>query len=100
MIAHEACNWLTSLEEAGSKRARFQHAYGECVLSLEDLKKARLAKIEELENMARRELRNLKGRQERIAELERDRDSLLEDYVGRMPEAPELFSITTEAPSL
>ena len=60
MIAHEACYWLTGLE-AGSKRARCQHAYGERVLSLEDLK-ARLAKIEELEDTARRELRNLTGK--------------------------------------
>ena len=63
------------------------------MLSLEDLK-ARLAEIEELEDTARRELRNLKGGQERIAELERDRDTLLEDYVGRAPEA--LDSLASE----
>jgi hypothetical protein len=57
LIAHAACYWLTGLE-AGSKRARFPARYGERVLSLEDLK-ARLAKIEDLEDTARRELRNL-----------------------------------------
>lgn len=49
MIAYEARYWLTSLEEPVSKRARFQHAYGEGVLALEDLK-ARLVEIEELED--------------------------------------------------
>jgi hypothetical protein len=63
------------------------------VLSLEDLK-ARLAEIEELEDIARRELWNLKGTQDRIAELERDRDTLLEYYVGSSPEA--LDSLTPE----
>jgi predicted nucleic acid-binding Zn-ribbon protein len=82
-----------TLRRPGSKRARFQHAYGEGVLSLEALK-ARLAEIEEREDTARRELRNLKGRQERIADLERDRDTLLEDYVGRTLEA--LDSLASE----
>src|SRR5215207_3463910 len=85
--------WLEKMEEATCKRSRFQHAYGEGVLSLEDLK-ARLADIEELENTARRELRSLKGRQERIAELERDRDALLREYARRTPEA--LNSLTSE----
>jgi flagellar motility protein MotE (MotC chaperone) len=63
------------------------------VLSPEDLK-VRLAEIKELEDTARRELRNLKGRQEHIAELERDRDALLKEYVGRTLEA--LDSLTSE----
>jgi len=90
---HEARYWLKKLEEAAAKRSRFQHAYGEGVINLEDLK-VRLAEIEDSEGTAHRELRNLKSRQERIAELERDRDALLEEYVGRTPTA--LDSLTPE----
>jgi hypothetical protein len=91
--AHESHHWLGKLEEADTKRSRFQHAYAEGVMSLEDLG-ARLAELKELEKTARRELRNLQGWQERIAQLERDRDALLEDYASRSPEA--LHSLTSE----
>lgn len=90
---HESRHWLGKLEEAGTKRSRFQHAYAEGVMCLDDLG-ARLAELKELEETARRELRNLQGRQERIAQLQRDRDALLEDYASRSPEA--LDSLTSE----
>jgi hypothetical protein len=62
-------------------------------MSLDDLG-ARLAELKELEETARRELRSLQGRQERIAQLEHDRGALLEDYASRSPEA--LASLTSE----
>jgi site-specific DNA recombinase len=90
---YESRHWLGKLEEAGTKRSRFQHAYAEGVMSLDDLG-VRLAELKELEETARRELSNLQGRQERIAQLERDRDALLKDYASRSPEA--LASLTSE----
>ena len=42
---------------------------------------------EETRRTARRELRALEGRRERLRELERGKDALLESYAARVPEA-------------
>ena len=44
--------------------------------------RARLAALEDTRKTAKRELRALQHRTERLAQLERDRDSLLEGYAG------------------
>jgi Spy/CpxP family protein refolding chaperone len=85
--------WLERLAEADHKRARFQHAYAEDAISLEDLK-ARLSELEELRELATRELEGLRHHEEEIAQLERDRDALLESYAGASEEA--LDSLTPE----
>jgi site-specific DNA recombinase len=82
----ESRHWLRRLEEADNKRSRFQHAYAEGIISLEDLG-SRLGKLKELEDTARRELRNLQSRQERMVQLKHDRDVLLEDYASQSPQA-------------
>src|SRR5215203_2602527 len=46
-----------------------------------------LSALEETRKTAERELRTLQHRTERLEQLERDRDSLLESYSGLMPEA-------------
>ena len=89
----ESRHWLRRLEEADNKRSRFQHAYAEGVISLEDLR-SRLRELTELEDTAHRELSNLQSRQERMVQLEHDRDVLLEDYASQSPEA--LDSLTPE----
>jgi len=85
--------WLEKLSEADRKRAKFQHAYAEDAISLEDLK-ARLAELEELRELAQRELEVLRHHEEEIAQLERDRDAVLESYAGASDEA--LDSLTPE----
>jgi site-specific DNA recombinase len=85
--------WLEKLSEAEHKRARFQHAYAEDAISLDDLK-ARLAELEELRELAQRELERLRHHEEEIARLERDRDAVLESYAGASDEA--LDSLTPE----
>jgi hypothetical protein len=85
--------WLEKLAEADRKRARFQHAYAEDAIGLEDLK-ARLAELEELRGLAQRELERLRHHEEEIARLERDRDAVLETYAGASEEA--LDSLTPE----
>jgi DNA repair exonuclease SbcCD ATPase subunit len=57
----------------------------ERLIDFEDLR-ARLAALEDTRNTAERELRALQHRTERLAQLERDRDSLLESYAGLVPE--------------
>src|SRR3712207_682264 len=82
----ESRHWLRRLEEAANKRYRFQHAYAEGVISLEDLG-SRLRELKEMEDTAHRELSNLRSRQERMIHLKHDRDVLLEDYASQSPQA-------------
>lgn len=77
----EMDGWLEKLAEVERKRAKFQHAYAEDVISLEDLK-ARLAELEGLRELAQRELEALRSYEEEIARLERDRGAVLESYAG------------------
>jgi site-specific DNA recombinase len=85
--------WLEKLSEADRKRAKFQHAYAEDAISLDDLK-ARLAELEELRQLAQGELERLRHYEEEIAHLERDKDAVLESYAGASVEA--LDSLTPE----
>jgi len=78
--------WLEKLAEADRKGAKFQHAYAEDAISLEDLK-ARLSELEELRELAQKELESLRRHDEEIAQLERDRDAVLEGYAGASTEA-------------
>jgi site-specific DNA recombinase len=87
--------WLEKLSEAERKRARFQHAYAEDAITLDDLK-ARLAELDELHDLAQRELERLRHHEEEIVQLERDRDAMLESYAGASDEA--LDALTRAAP--
>ena len=89
----EAKVWAGKLAEAAAKRARFQHAYAEGIIGLEDLRE-RLAELEEETSAAERALADLRGRIARVQDLERDRDALLEHHVALAPEA--LDSLTPE----
>jgi site-specific DNA recombinase len=84
--ATEAERWLEKISEAGHKRARYQEMAAEGLIELEELR-ARLAALEETRKTAEQELRALQHRAEHLAQLERDRDSLLESYAGLVPEA-------------
>jgi len=85
--------WLEKLGEADRKRTKFQHAYAEDAITLNDLK-ARLAELEELRELAQRELEALRHHEEELARLEDDRDAILEHYAGASSEA--LDSLTPE----
>ncbi len=80
----EMDTWLEKLAEADQKAARFQHAYAEAAITLDDLK-ARLAEVGELRETAHREPERLRHHEEEIAGLERDRDALLAHYEGMAP---------------
>jgi hypothetical protein len=58
----------------------------EGLIDFEELR-TRLAALEDARKTAKQELRILQRRAEHLAQLERDRDSLLESYAGLMPEA-------------
>src|SRR5215212_4096063 len=89
----EAKAWLEKLSEVDRKRSGFQDMAAEGLITLDELK-VKLAGLEELRETARWELDALSRRREKIAELERDKDALLEFYVGMVPEA--LDSLTPE----
>ena len=84
--AAETKRWLEEISEVGRKRARYQEMAAEGLIEFEELR-ARLAALEDTRKTAERELRTLEARTERLVQLERDRDSLLENYAGLLPEA-------------
>src|SRR5215212_4097586 len=84
--AAETKRWLEEISEVGRKRARYQEMAAERLIDFEELR-TRLAALEDTRKAAERELRTLERRTARLAQLERDRDSLLESYAGLLPEA-------------
>ena len=84
--ATEAERWLKEISEAGRKRTRYQEMAAEGLIDFNELR-TRLSALEETRKTAERELRTLQHRTERLEQLERDRDRLLESYSCLMPEA-------------
>jgi site-specific DNA recombinase len=84
--AAETKRWLEEISEVGRKRARYQEMAAEGLIEFEELR-ARLAALEDTRKTAERELRTLEARTEHLVQLERDRDSLLENYADLLPEA-------------
>jgi hypothetical protein len=58
----------------------------EGLIEFEELR-AQLAALDDTRKTAEQELRALEHRTEHLAQLERDRDSLVETYAGLLPEA-------------
>jgi site-specific DNA recombinase len=84
--ATAAERWLEEISEAGRKRTRYQEMAAEGLIGFEELR-ARLAALEDARKTAGQELRALQRRAEHLAQLERDRDSLLESYADLVPGA-------------
>jgi hypothetical protein len=80
--------WAERLAEADAKRVRFQHAYIEGIISLEDLK-ARLAELDDTCTTAEQDISALEGRLEHARSLEQDRDAVLADLEAAAPEVLE-----------
>ncbi len=87
----EARIWLKKIAEIDGKRARFQDMAAEGLISFEELR-AKLDSVEEARQTAQRELDALGERCERLAELERDRDTLLETYSEKASQGFEYFT--------
>ena len=84
--ATEAERWFEQLSEVDRKRARYQEMAAQGLIEFSELRD-RLTALEETRETAERELRALRHRTDRLAQLERDRDNLLEAYAGLVPEA-------------
>jgi septal ring factor EnvC (AmiA/AmiB activator) len=78
--------WLEEISEAGRKRACYQERAAEGLIDFEELR-TQLAALEDTRNTAEQMLRTLQRRTEHLAQLEHERDSLLESYADLMHEA-------------
>ncbi len=87
----EAKLWHDKLREAERMRSGYQDLAAKGLLTHEELGQ-KLAALEETRATARRELEVLKGRRERLEELKRDRDALLERYANITARALEELS--------
>jgi DNA repair exonuclease SbcCD ATPase subunit len=84
--ATETERWLEEISEACRKRARNLEMAAERLIDFEEVR-AQLTALEDTRKTAERGLRALQHRTERLAQPERDRDSLLESYAGVLPAA-------------
>jgi site-specific DNA recombinase len=82
----EAKVWLDKLTEVDQERRGCLRLAAKGRMSDEDLDEA-LAELEETRKTAQREIEFLKHRRERIEQLERDKEALLDYYEGVVPEA-------------
>jgi site-specific DNA recombinase len=89
----EAKMWLDKLAEVDQERRGYLRLAAKGRMTDEDLDEA-LAELEEARKAAQGELETLKHRRERIEQLERDKEALLDYYEGIAPEA--LDSLTPE----
>jgi site-specific DNA recombinase len=89
----QAKAWLEKLSDVSRKRARFQDMAAEGLLSFDELR-GKLLELDETRKTAERELEALWNRWERIEQLERDRDTLLEHYADMVPQ--DLGELTAE----
>jgi hypothetical protein len=79
------------LSEVDRKRAKYQEMAAEELIGFGELRE-RLSQLDETRKVGERELQTLSERKERIADLERDRDALLESYAGMVPEGMDLWT--------
>jgi hypothetical protein len=89
----EAKHWLEKLSEADEERRGFLRLAAKGRITDEELDEE-LATLEETRRTAERELNALREQKERLEQMERDRDAVLEYYASLAPEA--LDSLTSE----
>ncbi len=82
----EAKAWFEKLSKVERLRSAYQDQQAEGLITLDELR-AKLSSLEEARTTAQRELEALRGRRERIEELERDKEAILEHYARIAPEA-------------
>lgn len=82
----EAKTWLEELAKLERMRDGYHDQAAEGLMGLDKLRK-KLADLEERRIVVNRELRAIEGREEELAQLERDRDAVLGYYAVLAPEA-------------
>src|SRR5215212_7058103 len=87
----EAELWEERITECSRLRSAYQDQQAAGLMTLEELG-SKLANLEETRRVAEAELAALDAREERVRELEADRDSLLASYAEVVPEALDALS--------
>jgi polyhydroxyalkanoate synthesis regulator phasin len=82
----ESKMWFERLTKVDQERRGYQRLATKGHMTDEELNEV-LEELEETRKTAQRELEALRGRRERIEEMERDRDALLDNYARMAPEA-------------
>jgi site-specific DNA recombinase len=82
----EALAWLDKIAALDSKRSRYQDMAAEGHITFDELG-AKLRELEGQRTTAEEELDSLQMRRARLEDLERDRETLVEEYAGMVPEA-------------
>jgi hypothetical protein len=83
--------WSESLAGADRKRSRYQDMVAEWLITFDELR-AKLAAPQKVREAAEQDLENLRSRKERLEELEKDRDTLLESWAELVPTTLETLS--------
>jgi flagellar motility protein MotE (MotC chaperone) len=87
----EATPWEEKIAECSRLRSAYQDQQAAGLMTLEELA-SRLARLEETRRVAEAELKALEAREERLRELETDRDALIASYAKTVPEASDELS--------
>jgi site-specific DNA recombinase len=90
-LEREIKAWLDKVAEVDRRRSTFQDMAAEELITFEELR-AKLAELGETREVAEKALEWLQGRQQRMAEIERDRDAFLKSYAEMVPEALETLT--------
>jgi hypothetical protein len=83
---HEAEVWAQKIAECDRKRSAYQDQQAAGLMTLEELG-SKLRELHNTRTTAERELATLRGRRQRVEELEQDRDALLESMAEMVPDA-------------
>jgi hypothetical protein len=78
--------WAEKAAECARLRGAYQDQQAAGLMALAELG-SKLEELESTRRMAEAEIAALAAQEERVEELERDRDALLEFYAGAVPEA-------------
>jgi hypothetical protein len=82
----EATPWEDKIAECSRLRSAYQDQQAAGLMTLDELA-SKLANLEKTRRVAAAELEPLEAREERVRELEADRDALLASYVETVPKA-------------
>jgi hypothetical protein len=77
--SQEAEAWLMKLAEVDRKRARFQDMTADGLMSFSELR-TKIAELDDIRDVAHRELNHLEHAKEYLAQLEGDKERLLESF--------------------
>jgi hypothetical protein len=88
---HELKHWHGELEKIGQMRSGYLDQQAEGIISMSELK-GKLANLVERRTVAERELEKFARHQERLAELERDAEALMELYRQQAREGLDLYT--------